>query len=360
MKKIIIAVTAFALVFGLTACNETTTPESPEQTAPVTDNDTPQVDTPDTEENDVDTEIEAPEDNVDEIEETTTLNEAEATEAYRTMMDRFDNESPVDVYDNVMALLPKMPDQMASILFAKFDKYMETWSMNYTDQMYFEEGPMFRLDASLGKAFDYETDTYDLSKVEDETHKAILESLFDSGYKFIWLEGSPYPFIDYSKFKVLGDQVPEEVMAFILVMSEESDQISSADAGLIISWNDLASRAVNTENAMKLIKNEELYKKLESVYMFYANTYLLGMSNTPVVGWEDNKMLQDVLDSYEKTLANHPDSELAKITEQYLETLKSLDYTLPYSDQEKFQSIVKLQSDWIDAAVEALHAHHGH
>jgi len=361
MKKLAIALTAFALIFGLSACTETAEPvQTPDQSSPVVVENTDDNDVPDTQENDSESTDSQSSDSESVEDEKMILSEEDATEAYKLMVERFENESPVDVYTDVMDLLPQMPDHLSSILFAKFDKYLEMWSMNYTDQMYFEDGPMFRLDTSLSIAFDYETDTYDLEKVENPTHKAILESLFSNGFKFIWLEGSPYPFIDYSAFKVLGDQVPEEVMAFILVMSEESDQISSADAGLIISWNELASRTVNTEKAMKLITNEDLYHKLESVYIFYTNTYLLGMSNTPVVGWEDNKMLQEVLDSYEKTLANHSNSELANIIEQYLEALVSLNYTLPYSDQDKFQSIVKMQSEWIDDAVKSLHSHHVH
>lgn len=365
MKKSAILLIAILLVFSLTACDDNGKENTDTQPSAETESNAgpdskgsseipSDIDSvPDsTEEEAVDaTEIEVVEN---------TMTEEEATEAYKTMVGRFEMESPVDVYDDVTALLPKLPDHISSILFAKFDRYMENWSMSYSDQMYFEDGPMSRMDVALGQSYDYETNSYDLEKISNETHKAIIESLLNSGFKFIWLEGSPYPFIDYSQFKSLGEKTPEEVMAFILVMSKETDSITAADAGIIISWNELASRAVNTENAMKIIQNEDLYAKTESLYRFYTSSYLLGMNNTPVVGWEDDKMLQEVLDSYNKTISSHPDSELAKIVESYLSALNTLDYTLPYSDQEKFQSIVKMQSDWIDKAIEALHSHHGH
>jgi hypothetical protein len=182
----------------------------------------------------------------------------------------------------------------------------------------------------------------------------------ENGFKFIWLEGDPYPFVDYSALKVLNESVPEEVMAFILVMATESDQITAADAGLVIGWNELSKRIIHTENAMKIIYNETLFSKLESLYRFYCSAYLLGMNNTPVVDWSSNKMLEEVLDSYERTLSNSPDSQLVQILNDYLPAVRNMDYTLPYSDQDTFQSFVKMQSDLIDNAVEKLHAHHSH
>ncbi len=239
MKKLAILLTALTLVFGLTACKDDNTSKDNIDTQP-------QVETSDstgsdsTEDQLIDDSIDdsdgttedASDDSIDNDEdtqedETTTekdlvkLSDEDATTSYKTMISRFEMESPSDVYDDVIELLPQMPDHLASILFAKFDKYLENWSMNYSDQMYFEDGPMFRMDTSLGQAFDYETDSYDLDKISNETHKAIIESLLSSGFKFIWLEGSPYPFVDYSQLKSLSEKVPEEVMAFILVMSDE-------------------------------------------------------------------------------------------------------------------------------------------
>ncbi len=288
------------------------------------------------------------------------LSDEKAMDAYKEMIERFEAESPVDTYDDVLALLPRLPENVSSIMFAKFDKYMESWSINYSDQIYFEDGPMSKLDVSLGKAYDYTEDTYDLSKIDNETHKAILKSLFDKGFKFVWLEGSPYPTVDYSNLKSLSEKVPEEVMAFVLVMSTETEQITAADAGLVIGWNELAKRAVQTESAMKIIENEDLYSKLEGLYRFYSQSYLLGLNNTPVVNWDDNTLLDPVRQSYETTLEKYPKSELSKTLVKYMETLETYDYTLPYEDQEAFQAIVKLQSEWIDEAANNLHKHHSH
>ncbi len=288
------------------------------------------------------------------------LSADDAVEAYKEMAERFEHESPVDVYHDVLELLPRMPESYSSMLFAKFDAYMENWSLNYTDQIYFEDGPMKGLDMSLAAAYDYETDTYDFEKVENTTHKAILESLTQNGFKFIWLEGSPYPFVNYAQLKKLNESVPEEVMAFILVMSTESNEITAADAGLVIGWNELSRRIVQAENAMKIIDNETLYMKLESLYRFYCGAYLLGMNNTPVVDWESNKMLEAVLSSYEQSMSLYPQSQLATMLETYLSALSKMDYTLPYSDQEAFQGVVKIQSDLIENAVKNLHAHHNH
>jgi len=361
MKKAILWIAALVIVLSLSACDTTKEPpvEVPEK--PVVDipqSPTDDTTTPDSEEIDVADPIEEeqPEDNDDEVV-LVKMNQEEAMDAYQTMRDRMENESPVDIYDDMMTLLPQMPENIGAIQFAKFEQYMQNWSMNYSDQMYFEDGPMSDLWKSIDQAYDYETDSYDFDKMENVTHAEITKSLFKSGFKFIWLEGSPYPFIDYAQLKSLGDSIPEEVMAFILILADESDQISSADAGLVISWNELASRAVKTESALKIVKNEELHAKLESLYRFYAGTYMLGMNNTPVVNWEDNKLQPMVLESYESTMVNHTGSELSKMIEKYMSALKKLDFILPYSDQEQFQAIVKLQSDWIEEATENLHKH---
>lgn len=376
MKKIAIALTAALMVLSLAACDKTDpdqvdkTPIQTEDSQAVSDDDKGDGnDTSETEETDIDSESD--ESTTDDDQETSDLDADEkpslsklsdekAMDAYKEMIERFEAESPVDTYDDVLALLPRLPENVSSIMFAKFDKYMESWSINYSDQIYFEDGPMSKLDVSLGKAYDYTEDTYDLSKIDNETHKAILKSLFDKGFKFVWLEGSPYPTVDYSNLKSLSEKVPEEVMAFVLVMSTETEQITAADAGLVIGWNELAKRAVQTESAMKIIENEDLYSKLEGLYRFYSQSYLLGLNNTPVVNWDDNTLLDPVRQSYETTLEKYPKSELSKTLVKYMETLETYDYTLPYEDQEAFQAIVKLQSEWIDEAANNLHKHHSH
>lgn len=379
MKKIAITLTAALLVFSLTACDKTNTDQmeyqavQSEDTQSLDSQEDDQADnasdTSNTEEDQTDPETddstsEDDQDSLDSDEDDSKslskLSEDKAMDAYKNMIERFESESPVDVYDDVLDLLPSLPDHISSIMFAKFDKYMESWSMNYSDQMYFEDGPMTKMDISLGDAFDYKTDSYDLTKIENETHRAIIESLFDNGFKFVWLEGSPYPIVDYSNLKRLSEKVPEEVMAFILVMSTETDQISAADAGLVIGWNEIAKRAVQTENAMKIIENEDLYSKLEGLYRFYCEAYLLGLNNTPVVNWDDNTMLEEVRQSYETSLEKYPKSELSKMLVKYMETLKTYDYTLPYDDQDAFQSIVSLQTDWIEEAAKSIHKHHRH
>ncbi len=370
MKKLTLWIATMVLVFSLSACtnnqanndvnndleNETTT--SSEVTATTGSNTTTEVpaveEESSTSEEDNNTETEKPTEVNTEI---VKLSDDEATVEYKLMIERLDNESPIDVYDDMLELLPQFQDQKGAILFTKFDQYLQDWSMNYTDQMYFESGPMSKLNKSLSDSYDYETDSYDLDLVTNETHRAILESLFSNGFKFIWLEGEPYPFIDYSQLKVLNDSVSEEVMAFIIVMATETDNISSADAGLIIDWNELAYRINQTESALKLVKNEELHGKLESMFRFYSHSYLLGMSNTPVVDWESNKILPEVLDSYEKTMTNYKGSEIASIIEKYMSTLGTLDFVLPYSDQEQFQAIVATQEQWINEAAEHLHKH---
>lgn len=361
MKIHILCLSLLVLVLGLTACDKTE-PETPpiQDTPPAATVEEPDKDL-DTDLEEPDVEIETPEPQEVEVEASEdTLSDDDALLAYKDMVERFKNESPVDVYNDVLNLLPKMPSTYSSMLFAKFDVYLENWSLNYTDQIYFEDGPMKGLNLSLVAAYDYETDTYDLNKIENTTHQAITQSLMENGFKFIWLEGDPYPFVDYSALKVLNESVPEEVMAFILVMATESDQITAADAGLVIGWNELSKRIIHTENAMKIIYNETLFSKLESLYRFYCSAYLLGMNNTPVVDWSSNKMLEEVLDSYERTLSNSPDSQLVQILNDYLPAVRNMDYTLPYSDQDTFQSFVKMQSDLIDNAVEKLHAHHSH
>ena len=282
------------------------------------------------------------------------LSQEEATAAYETMAERFNNESPVDVYDDVLALLPKMPEPQAGMLFAAFDSYMETWSMNYTDQIYFEEGPMFRLYESIGRAYDYEDDSYHMELVTNETHKAILESLLNSGFKFIWLEGSPYPFFDYSQLRVLEGSVSGEISSYVSVMATETEDITAADAAIMVSWDELARRIVETEKAIGVIKTESLSQRLMPLYQFYTNAYLMGIDNTPIVSWETNAVLDEVRESYALTLSRYPNTQLSLIVSNQLELLESLNYVVPYNDQTKFQSIIEEQSLWVDEAVAAL------
>lgn len=197
-------------------------------------------------------------------------------------------------------------------------EYME----KYTDEMFVEDYQTELIGLwdsnSEGSLF---LDIEKLEEIQNENLKELLEKLEIGKYKLITLEGAFYPIIDYEALKKYNKYLDDETKDYLDIKALESNEPSIIDAGIYISLDELANRLIMVENYIKKypesIKNEELLR----IYSSYLKLYLNGSDNSPIYNYEDNIILEDVLNSYKRTAKNQ-DSITGEIVGRYIEIIQ--------------------------------------
>ena len=167
-----------------------------------------------------------------------------------------------------------------------------------------------------------------IDKITDENLKSDILKILDGGYRFINLEGCYYPIIDFEYLKKYSGYIDKEYSDYINIRAEESNEVYARDAGLMISWDELAARMINAEKYISAYKNET-HRRIETgnLMLLYFASYLYGQNNTPTRDWTTNTVFEEVIQSYNKTISDNIESEAAKIIKNYLEELKNTNYT---------------------------------
>jgi hypothetical protein len=210
------------------------------------------------------------------------------------------------------------------ILLEKLEMVQKENIQYYTDLL-FEDDWQNRLNA----VFSRDIESKDLADIEDMQLKELMTEIFLGGFKLVALEGSFYPFIDYEFFKRYAEYLSPMYFDYINVMALESNKISSRDAALTISWDELALRLINCEEFLLNYPDETIRKRaVGDLYMRYLVSYIVGQNNTPSRNYEDNVVLPEVLESYDKLILEYPDHITTDLIRSYKEILAETDNTI--------------------------------
>jgi hypothetical protein len=140
--------------------------------------------------------------------------------------------------------------------------------------------------------------------------------------------------------KKYSDNISPEYMEYVNVMTRESNEIFSRDAGLMISWDELAFRLINCEKFLTGYPAETVRKKVVGdLYMYYLVSYLIGQNNTPAYSYENNKVNPEVLDSYAKLISEYPDYKTTDLIKSWQEVLAGTGNTVNDSVLESVDGI---------------------
>ena len=168
-----------------------------------------------------------------------------------------------------------------------------------------------------------------IGRLPDGNFKKDILKMFQGGYKFVNLEGSYYPIIDFEYLKKYSQFLDEEYNDYLDIRATESNWVYSRDAGLTISWEELAKRMINAEKY--LVKyTAETPRRIEmgSLFSGYFAAYLYGQNNTPTRDYQTNIVYDEVIQSYEDTIAKNPQSFAVGLISDYLEELRNNDFVL--------------------------------
>lgn len=169
--------------------------------------------------------------------------------------------------------------------------------------------------------YDSESDSYKLpeniNKLTIELQKGGLEFReVGEGYTEIWSKTDHY----YSVFK---NKVTPDYEAYLSKMAKENEMNYAADAGLIISWEELGNRLIFWENFIKKYPKSSLLPRVKEQYNDYLHDYLLGMDNTPTYENSDGKLYDENRAEYNRVIKKYPDSYTSKRAQQSLSIFDS-------------------------------------
>ncbi|MCT4595698.1 MAG: hypothetical protein N4A57_15730 [Anaeromicrobium sp.] len=180
-------------------------------------------------------------------------------------------------------------------------------------------------------------DTFTLDKidrVEDEELKNFLQEIKDSGYNIFMTEGSYYPIEDFEFYKKYIPHVSEDMKEYIELQAIETNNISSSDAALIISWKEVLDRALNHEKFINKYPDFPRVEDIKKQYLFYIMASIFGESNTPAFDYMDERLNEELKESYFSLDLNDTDSKFIQTLKEYIELLEKNNYKLTDEVQE--------------------------
>ncbi|WP_146241062.1 hypothetical protein [Paenibacillus sambharensis] len=157
-------------------------------------------------------------------------------------------------------------------------------------------------------------------------HRKLVQALQDGGYKLETQEGYIYPVVDYGSLQEYKPYITEELSGYIEVKALESDQRTASDAAIVISWDELAGRALAAEEFVRKYPDSPEYEEVLTLLERYMAVYLQGLDNTPIYDYQTLGLEEDVRASYTKAATEKPETTVGTIVKGYLDVLKAADY----------------------------------
>lgn len=180
---------------------------------------------------------------------------------------------------------------------------------------------------------------------EDISLSTLLKSAGESGYKLETAEGSFFPVIDYSTYSKYKLYVTDDIRDYITIMAVESELPSSKDNGLIISWNDVAARALTHEQYIHAYPKSNRITAVKSLYSTYVADTFYGQNNTPLFHYDNHQMDLEAQKAYDAILAKEEGNSTSlflKKLEGFMKLLKDNGYKLDTGVEQYLKSEVPL------------------
>lgn len=178
-----------------------------------------------------------------------------------------------------------------------------------------------------------------IKDIQDEKLRDEITRVINNKYKLINLEGSYYPVVDYEKLKQYNSYISEEMKEYIVIKAMDSNEPMAIDAGLRISYDDLADRILQAEKYIEKYSQGQRYEEMLGNYKNKLAIYLGGLDNTPIADFTSKRIFDDVLESYKK-VAKVKDSVTAFVVSKYIDAIEENDLIINKDVQDKIVSLV--------------------
>lgn len=142
------------------------------------------------------------------------------------------------------------------------------------------------------------------------------------GLRAEFSEGTVYASDNTASMASLFERFLSPAMrSFLAIRRAEEDEGYSEDAGLLISWDQLAERIARWERFLDANPGFQLAGEGRYRYDNYLAVYLTGMDNSRVFEYPRETLDPRVRASYERFLTRHAESGTARIVRGYLDVL---------------------------------------
>lgn len=186
-----------------------------------------------------------------------------------------------------------------------------------------------------------------MAKLADSTENAALRALLrsagESGYKLETAEGSFFPVIDYAAYRKYKLYVTDDIRDYISIMATESDLPPSKDNGLVISWGDVAARALTQELFIQTYPRSNRVSAVKSLYAMYTANTFYGQNNTPLFHYDNLEMDLEAQKAYSALLSkNSSRSTFLQKLDGFMKLMKKNGYLLDDEAKEYLKTEVPL------------------
>lgn len=134
----------------------------------------------------------------------------------------------------------------------------------------------------------------------------------------------------YSIFK---GKVTPDYDYFLKISAQQDGVLDAADAGLLISMEDLGDRVLAWEKFRNAYPKSPLFKDATERYQSYGYMYLMGLDNTSTFDFPEGTLYPVALEEYERYINKNPKSHFTQIIKTFI---AKFDQKTSFEDVQKF------------------------
>ena len=180
-----------------------------------------------------------------------------------------------------------------------------------------------------------------INNINDAELKQLLTEIRENGFKIDTAEGMYYPIVNYEFIKKYSDYVTEDIKEYIEIMTKESLQAPSKDAGLVITWDEILNRALRQEKFINDYPTSDKINDIKVLYKRYVWFLLYGTDNTPLFSYDKKILVSEAKEAYTNGISSNEQSELQKALSEFLEALNNNNYKITKTVEAKRDSLFK-------------------
>lgn len=258
------------------------------------------------------------------------------------------SDDPVGIRKQMDEMMASATEEQSDAILADYIGYLDAYKrMGMTDVWNKLQG--------LEPYFDDVTEAISPDSITDPDLKALYSRMVDAGYRFIRIEGTVEPIVDYGLMGSYSDNISTEMEEYLKFKAMDSDKPWAKDAGIVIPVSELGERIAAAEGFLKKYPESGFKGNVLRDLENYLNGYLGGLDNTPVT--DGKGYTKEFLEAYEDYLEKHPDTKTAAVLGRYYADLKAKGFAAPYDDM---NTADRLEFKWrIQAMTDSLVSEYG-
>ncbi len=237
--------------------------------------------------------------------------------------DKVENDTePVELLAFIDENIDKVNTEAATYMVGEAIRISEEKKFDFTDK-FTEDNIQEKIYQALDE--NYEVDMNKLAGTQDAELKALIDETIARKYKILSVEGFFMPLVDYSAYEIYYDYIDEELIDYIGIYLDESDQPAVLDAGIVISASDFLLRIDKAFKYLEKYPDSPRYAKVKQLNAGRLQVYLGGIDNTPVFDGT-NKIYPEKLAEFEVFAQQYEGTATGDVIKSYLELLDQENY----------------------------------